>query len=258
MSDEEKPKPSNRLKQGEKLTPLGYHMRVGFHPEIRLDRRRGPEFTKMLGEIFDPSESKLNSESWEFVEPKGQSPNCFISVVVEQTNFQFHICMPEHGKEWYETRFKMLMKRFREFFSPSLIMESSVMINGLLPVDGDARTFLAGHVARIGGTRVAPFGRPIQLFGIRFFFPPFASKGKTKKAKDITTDWSLDLKIESYLEDPTKAYLQADAAWPKPTKWDNAAEERILKQLGTVSDYLDKNIISFLLQSSDDKPGSIS
>lgn len=257
MSDELPPKLTHRLKADETMSPLGYHMRIGFHPEIRLDRKKGPEFSKLLGKIFDPSESKLGSESWEFIEPKGSSPNCFLSVVVEPSNFQFHVSYPEHGKEWYETRFKMLMTSFREFFSPDLVMESSAMIHGLLPVDGDARTFLAGHVTRMGGAKITPFGRPMQLFGLRFFFPPFGRKvkGKGKKMKDDLTEWQVDVKIESCLEDPSKVYLQAEAMWPKPTKWDNAAEESILQQLATVSDYIEKNVIEFLLLRPGDKPG---
>ncbi len=264
MSSEPAPQPTNRPKEGEKVQPLGYLARVAFHPEIRLsDNRKGYEFLKTLSEVFDPTRTDFKGETWEFVQPLGSSPNCVLAVTVLPAVLQFVASLPENPLEWYETRFLLLLEKFRAFFKPKMVLQSSATVTGLLPVDGDARAFLAGHVARLN-QKIAPLGRPIHLFGLRFFFPPFktaalaknGAKGKRKKPTETVTDWQVNVRIESLLEDPSKLFLEAEADWVNPTEWDSAAETRIQQHLATVWEFLENNVIAFLKQKPEEKQGA--
>jgi len=232
---------------------VGYHLRVAFHPSVRLEAKRGWDFGKALAEFIEPNKSDLKGEAWFFTQPQGPSPNSFLSVTVQPSDIQLHASYPIHGREWYEARYGMLLRRFAEFFKPELILESSAMIRGNLPINGDARTFLAEHVMNMDPSRTDPFGRPIHLLGLRFFFPPFRQKGK--KGKDAITNWQVNVKAESLLEDPSKLYLEADADWPTPSAWNDNAVSHILEQLDTVGGYLEKNVVAFLQHRTGEKPG---
>ena len=259
MNEEEKSREPSRLKEGAEIETFGYSMRVTFHPEIRLDPKRGHDFSKTLSEIFVPTNTAFGSDLWEFVLPQGSTPQCFLAVSVSPSNFQLQVSHPEFKREWYETKFAMLLRRFHEFFKPMMVLQSSIMMQGLLAIDGDARDYLALQVGNMDPARIRPFGRPIQLLGLRFFFPPFKviakgkGKGKAKKTTENVTDWQINLRIESQLEDPKKLYIQADADWVKPSKWDEDAEKSILENLETVSDYMSKNVIGFLRHKPEPK-----
>jgi len=154
----DEPKPTHRPKEGAPLETIGYHMRVIFHPVIRLESKKGWEFGQKLADFIEPSQSNLKADEWTFIQPQGASPNSFLTVTVRPSDVQLNATFPAHGKEWYETRYLLLLKKFADFFKPELILESSAMIRGTVPVDGDARTFLAGHVMNMSPNRTDPFG----------------------------------------------------------------------------------------------------
>src|SRR5262249_31553383 len=247
----EQPEPTHRPKEGGRFDPLGYHMRVSFHPQLRLDPKRGWDFGKTLADFIEPNKSELKEEDWTFSQPQGSSPNSFLSVTVRPSNLQMDAQLPIQGKEWYETRYGLLLKKFAEFFKPELILESGSMIHGTIPIDGDARAFLAGHVMSMDPSRADQFGRPIHLVGLRFFFPPFRRKGQ--KGKGAVTDWQVNVKAESLLEDPSKLYLEADADWPSPEQWSDGATAKLIEQLGIVSTYLERNVVAFLQHTPDER-----
>jgi hypothetical protein len=253
MSNDPGHEPTNRPKAGAKLETLGYHLSVQFHPEIRLEQKRGWEFGKALAEIIEPKKSDLQDELWSFVQPQGSSPNCYLSVTVRSSDIQLHVSQPVQSKEWFETRYGLLLGRFADFFSPKLILLSSAMIHGLLQIDGDARAFLGEHVMNMSPSRVDPFGRPIHLLGLRFFFPPFRRKGK--KGKEAVTDWQVNVKAESWLQDPSKLYLEADADWPTARQWTESAVNKVLEHLDEVGNYLEKNVVAFLQHRPKEEKG---
>lgn len=231
-------------------------MRVQFHPEVRLDRKRGHEFAQKLATFIDPQKIELTQEKWTFTQPLGSAANSFLSVTVTQRDLQMHASFPSFGKEWYEQRYQMLLKQFRAFFGPEMILESSAMVRGVLSVDGDARIFLSQHVMQIDPARTDSFGRPIHLVGIRFFFPPFM-KPKEGKRKQGVVDWQVNVKAESLIEDPTKLFLEADADWPVPRSWNEDSEKEEIQRLEAVSQYLEKNVIAFLQhEGGDSEPPS--
>jgi hypothetical protein len=253
MSSESGHEPTHQPKAGAKLETSGYHLSVGFHPEIRLEHKKGWDFGKALTEILEPKESDLQDKLWSFTQPQGSSPNCYLSVTVRPSDIQLHVAQPVQSKEWYETRYGLLLKRFADFFRPKLILTSSAMIHGLLQIDGDSRVFLGEQVMNMRSYRADSFGRPIHLLGIRFFFPPFRRKGR--KGKEAVTDWQVNVKAESWLEDPSKLYLEADADWPTPQQWTESAVDKIPEHLDVVGNYLEKNVVAFLQHRPKEEKG---
>ena len=234
-----------------KMERTGFHLGIRFHPEIRLlDRKRGREFAQKLAPIIDPEKMDLESpDAWRYVQRVGSSPNSFLAVTVTPESVQLDAPAPTHGKEWYEDRYRGLLKEFRNFFSPSLMLGSTVIVRGVLPIHVDAREFLSSQVMRIHPDRNTSFGRPIHLVGLRLFFPPFKKTGSKKKSD--TVKWSVDVKAESLMDDPSKLFLEAQADWPTPTQWTEAAEQEEVNRLETVSEFLEKNVINFLLENPD-------
>jgi len=247
----ESKEPTNKPAPDAKLERWGYFMKLQFHPEIRLDKKRGFEFAQQLVPFFDAQSSELKADRWVFKQPLGTSPDCFLSIIVSQKELQMHGSNPMSKTEIYETKYKKLLEVFEEFFKPEMILSSSAMVNGSLRIDGDARLFLAQHVMKIDPARNDAFGRPIHLVGIRFFFPPFRKKGAKKKEKNDIVEWQVDVKAESFIEDPTLLFLEADADWVKPRPWDSEAVEEEIQRLGIVSGYLETNVLAFLQHESD-------
>src|SRR5438132_1323563 len=115
MSDDSKPAPTNRPKPGAKIELFGYNLKVGFHPAIRLDSKKGWDFGKKISDLIEPKGSDFSGDSWSYMQPQGASPNCFLSVNVRVSDIQLNASFPIHPKEWYETRYAQLLRRFHEF-----------------------------------------------------------------------------------------------------------------------------------------------
>lgn len=223
----------------------GYHLALAFHPQIRLERKKGFEFAVALSDYIDPSSVVAEAHQWRLSQPISGSPNSRLNIIVEQRQLQIGAAFPGLSKEWLEERFSSVVREFREVFKPESILSSAAMVRAVLQVDGDAREFLARHVMKLAPERIDPFGRPIHLVGLRFFFPPFAVKRKGKDESSVTP-WQVDVKAESLIEDPSKLFLEADGRWPQLMQWSDDGEQQVIQRLEIVSDYLKKNVVSFL------------
>jgi hypothetical protein len=84
-----------------------------------------------------------------------------------------------------------------------------------LPLSGsrDARSFLLSEILHIPQERMVNWKRPFAAVGLRFMFPP-------QHANELSTH---DLKIESFLQDPGKVFLENTSNFliPLPAgQWD--------------------------------------
>ena len=72
-------------------------------------------------------------------------------------------------------------------------------------------------------------------------------------------DWSLQVKAESLVEDPSKLYLEADGRWQARDgmKWDKEAATVVTERLVTVSDYVRKNVVEFVRGCDGEKGGDL-
>lgn len=258
--------PSHRPLPTAAISPLVRALAVHFHPPIKLDKKRGLEFAPKLASAIDPREVSLEENGWTFSQPMGENTAGQFVIAVRESQLSIEATFPAESEEMFENRARVVLNEFKKLFMPELMLGSSAMIRATLPVDGDARTFLATYVTKLDIDRLAPLGRPVHLFGIRLFMPPYkieksasptkpvgAAGGKKKKASKNalpSVDWMVDVKAESMIDDTSKLFLEADARWEPPQQWNDKVSAEIVQRLGVVSDFLKTNFIPFLMSQT--------
>jgi len=89
-------------------------------------------------------------------------------------------------------------------------------------------------------------GRPILGGGLRFVMPPLKEEQPEPTA--------IEVKIESFLKDAAKLYVETQFSWPKPTSEDQLGKgPQLLKR---VEDYIATTLIPFIThgERANDKP----
>ncbi|MEA3367603.1 MAG: hypothetical protein U9R68_05760 [Planctomycetota bacterium] len=86
--------------------------------------------------------------------------------------------------------------------------------------------------------RTTRFGKPIWGGGLRFVMPP----GKDEEPEPTQTE----VKIESFLQDPGKLFVQVQMSWPKPTEEYMFA--KCTKLLERVEAYINSDVMAFIGQ----------
>lgn len=238
--------PTHLLREGARVEPLGYFMAVSFHPNIRLDKKSAFNFAATLSDYIDTQNVQLESNQWTL-----RSVKDTLEIVLTSRALQLHAANPVHKRGWYEARYMTVLKRLEELSKPELILESKAMIRGLLHIDGDARDFLGSHVMNMEPQRLEPMGRPLHVLGMRMFFPPYVVKEQEQASEGRITEWGVNVKLESWIEDTSKLFVEADASWPRPAKWGESSLDEVAGRLATLEDYLEKHIVPFLAERPD-------
>jgi hypothetical protein len=243
-SGEPEEEPTHLPVPGEKLDAWGYIIALRFHPEIKLNKKRGSQFDFELADFLNVEKAEYESHKWTFLEPLAGEPTSRFVITVTPNTIKLDIRHPNQGLERVETKFGRVLETFRNIFKPAMLLQSEATVRGTLPIDGDARTFLATRVMGMAPNRVDPFGRPLHLMGLRFFFPPYIKKNEG--AAPQVTDWPVEFKAESLMEDPSKLFLEAEAMWVEAQQWTDDIGTRVIGHLQTVKDYLENNVMRFL------------
>lgn len=95
--------------------------------------------------------------------------------------------------------------------------------------------FVAQNLVRVEPEDFQPLGRPGQVVGLRFHFPPTEPKGGTHQVR-----------IESYLRDPRMLYLEDWATFKVPVQ--SRDHRKISAELQEVEEFLHERLCSFLSQ----------
>jgi hypothetical protein len=230
------------------LAVNGYHISLRFFPELKLERKAGLEFAASLSENISLESTNMEGGRWVFTEPLSGSPDSEFEIAISPGSITLDLNYPPTPLfEKLERRFELVLEKFQESFHPTMLLTKSASVSGIFPIDGDARAFIAGHLTAIDADRMDHLARPIHLVGLRFFMPPFSTKGKKE------TNWGVDVRAESLMEDPGKLYLEADAQWfEPPTPWSNERTvEETVSCLKTVKSYLETKVIDFLKKETD-------
>lgn len=235
--------PTNLPSKGARVEPLGYFMAVSFHPKIRLDKKSAFNLAGTLSDYIDTHNVQLESNQWTF-----RSVKDTLEIVLTSRALQLHAVKPVHKRGWYEGRYMTVLKRLEELSKPELILESKAMIRGLLQIDGDARNFLGFHVMNMHPQRLEPMGRPLHVLGIRMFFPPYLVNNQQQASQRQVTEWGVNVKLESWIEDTSKLFVEADASWPRPGRWGGSSLDEVAARLTTLEGFLDTHVVPFLAQ----------
>jgi hypothetical protein len=254
--------PTHLPTPGAELEVLAYGLQASFHPSIKLERRKGLELAGKLSSALDAREVALGENQWVISQPMGASVNSKFAVTIDESTISIEAALPTDKLEKFDNRAHVILTEFKKMFDPQLLLRSQSMVRATLQIDGDARMFLCSHVTHFDTAKLKPLGRPVHLFGIRFFMPPYEQtsappakpgKSKAKKAAKTAVDWMIDVKAESLIQDPSKLFLEATAEWQTPRPWDKRIVEHVVQGMDTTLDYLRDNLIPTL--SGDAKLG---
>lgn len=236
---------TNLPKEGGEFEPRAYVLAVQFHPGISLTKN-GYKFAADISDYLEARTLSLESHQWQLSQPLG---NGLLQLTVAPQLIQFEVHQPEQRLEWIAERCKMVLETFTDTFKPKVMLMQAAKVVGTRQIDGDARMFLAKHVSSLDTKRFTMLNRPIHIFGIRVTCPPYnkAEPKKGRKKQVVTAvPFNVDIKAESWGEDPTKLWLEADAQWPGPFQWDSKNISEAVGHLQLVKDYLAKDVMQFL------------
>jgi hypothetical protein len=240
--------PTHRPAPDAELEPLAYSLSATFHPPINLGNKGGYKFAAEISEYLEARTVNLEPNQWILSQPLGAKAGGMVQVTIQPSAILFEITSPSHRLDWIANRCLMVLQVFSETFKPKLLLLSNARVAGTMQIHGDAREFLVKHVSSLDPKRFTMLKRPIHLFGIRVFCPPYEkvipTKGKKKKKEMVP--WQVDVRAESLLEDPSKLFLQAEAQWPTPASWNEPKIGEVVSHLSIVAEYLAKDVMEFL------------
>lgn len=231
---------------------LGCYIGVNFHPAIRLDRKKGFDFASTISDYVQTEKVESTEENWLISNPSQK-----LTISITPQSFQFSQLEVRLAQELVDERYKVVLDRFADQFKPEIMLSSAAMIRALLPIDGDARAFIGGHLMNMLPSTIRFMERPLHILGLRLFFPPYTSANSehaevgVEEKKKIHEDWSADVKIESWLDDPSKLFLEVDGRWDDPKQWDKNSVDEAWSRLSTVSNFVDNELRSYLNNAPD-------
>lgn len=236
--------PTNLPKHGAELEPRAYIIAIQFHPPISLSKN-GYKFAADISDYLEARTLSLQPHQWQLSQPLGSG---LMQLTVGPELIQFEVGQPEHAIGWIADRCRMVLETFHDTFKPKVMLVAAAKVVGTMQIDGDARLFLAKHVSSLDTKRFTMLNRPIHIFGIRVTCPPYKKEQKKGKKKVVVAQapWNVDIKAESWAEDPTKLWLEADAQWPGPFPWDASNIKEAVSHLQLVKDYLAQDVMQFL------------
>ena len=226
-----------------RLLARGYHVGVGFAPNLALVRKEGLRLAARMQEYVELQQITLEEKRWQFGRAdtdQGEAGGRFV-VTVRSNGLQVEQLFPGRGLERFEERLLSILKVFGEIMGPKVVLQSGALTRFTLGLDMDARAFLAQRKLRLDKGAMEPFGRPVHVIGLRLFFPPVAGREGAE-----ARDWQVNVKIESLAKDPTQLFIEADAHWNQPMQWGEQALSKIVERADTVHTFVRTNVLNFL------------
>jgi hypothetical protein len=135
-----------------------------------------------------------------------------------------------------------------------MILGSKVLLRGLLAIDGDARNFIGERIMDFPPAKIRRFNRPLHVLGVRMMFPPFEAQATNKETGEVETlqeeKWGLDVKIESWMKDPSKLFVEAELKWDDPQPWTNDSPSEVVGRVQFSEEFLNNTLLPFLQDNS--------
>ena len=242
---------TNRPDRNSKIQWLGFVVGVDFVPPLALDRKDGHKFAITIADYIAIDHTDFTEGKWVL---KSRMSAGNIVITITATALQFQLTEPSVRQEWLDEKYQLVLSRFIETFSPQVILGSKALARGLLDIDGDARTFIGGHLMNMNPKSLAPLARPLHGLGLRLFLPPYNVETESGDSKQHE-DWSLNVKIESWLADPSKLFLEAEGNWQEPKDMTEDTASDAVSRLASVSTFMQDNLLRYLVQDEDENEG---
>ena len=242
---------SHTLSADQKEERLSYTLNVNYLPEIKIDQAGGIAFSGRLSPTIDLKNFGFHPNRWSL---EGSGHYEGLKAVFTAGNLSISFSLPRNAQDWHEERLEFILSEFQKEFPPGAhVVSCGAMIRMLLRVDGDARKFLANHLMHLSQERINSIGRPIHILGVRLMMPPFKMVKKTEQSDedeegDIVSseDWEADVRMESWLADPAKLWVEIQTSWQEPKPWTKHQTHAIVEHLQIASGFVRDKIVPFL------------
>jgi len=224
-----------------------YCLRVDFYPPIKLERRDGLKFAEDISEYVELESVQPGVSEWNMA---GGATCDGMHFKIGKHSIVLDAIEPPNNLKWYEHRFEPVLSAFGEVFSPQVALRRNAIVTSLvdLPESLDARSFLGGWVMHMHPNKLAPIERPLHVLGVRLFFPPFEEDGGEQPGQTRTIDWSVNVRVESCINDPGKLFLEANADWSEPIPWNGDLVKRAVQCLDEAQTFMSDKVVKFLRQ----------
>jgi hypothetical protein len=222
----------------ETIKTRGLHAGIRFAPQALLDKQHKQQFQLKASEGFDWRRQEYAEKVWQLVSPQKEGdPRSQLKLSLHPDLVHFEDFFPTGSLEMFYDNLKMALECISSVFSPKIIVGSGIVIRLTAQSEGeDARVFLGSRCLRLDD-RLGPLGRPVLAVGLKMLLPPLAGKDKP--------NWQAEVKIESLVEDIRQLFIEADARWANPVKWD---PDVVVDRVKTTHDFVVNQVVEFLRQ----------
>lgn len=226
------------MKEDRKIIHIGVNF--VFAPQPLLDRQKNLEFQKALADAgVDVARTSFQQNKLELQVQEGSSILTATVVLPGPQVGQLLLVAPAPGTfEIFLKRTDAIVKAFeRTWPAQRQIIAADATIRQLHETTG-VHAFKELWESRLkqADNSLKAFGRPVLGGGLRFVMPPVASD-----SQPVT----IEVKIESFLQDSKNFFLETQFAWPQPTaKPANLDPENRLRQLDS---YIKDHVIPFIM-----------
>ncbi len=156
----------------------------------------------------------VGADSVELVSPPGQSGDQ-LKIGLNKDTIQVSFDPTSKSAEFAAEELVGIIKEIASVLPIPVFIHQVHVLRKTMPMAGqqDARSFLVRDVVRVPPERIAEWKRGFAAVGVRFVFPP-------QQMNELS---AFDLKIESFLPDPGKLFVENTASFlmPMPAgQWD--------------------------------------
>jgi hypothetical protein len=147
---------------------------------------------------------------------------------------------PERPVSLFIKEASAIVEAFNQTWSaqPKQIISCDATIRDLYEATSD-HAFIELWESRLSQNldSLGAFGRPILGGGLRFVMPPLPNESEPTQ---------IEVKIESFLQDPKKIFIETQFAWPQPASPDTPLDPE--RRLNQVNEYIESEVKRFVMR----------
>ncbi len=214
----------------------GLHAGVRFAPSALLDKPHKQQFQQKSSEGFDWRRQEYAEKAWHLVSPQADGdPRSQLKLSLHPDLVNFEDFFPTGPLDLFFDNLKLALECVSSVFDPKIIVGSGIVIRLTAESEGaDARVFLGTRCLHLDD-RLGPLGRPVHAVGLKMLLPPLPGKDQPH--------WQAEIKVESLVEDVRQLFIELDARWANPVKWD---PQVIIDRITTAHEFMNTKVVEFL------------
>lgn len=222
----------------ETIKTRGIHAGVRFAPQALLDKSHKQAFQAKSSEGFDWRRQEYAEKGWHLVSPQSEGdPRSQLKLSVHPDAVRFEDYFPTGPLDVFFDNLKLALNCVATVFDPKIIVACSIVIRLTAQSKGDdARVFLGTRCLHLD-ERLGPLGRPVHAVGLKMLLPPLPGEGQPH--------WQAEVKVESLVEDVRQLFIEVDARWATPAKWD---PQIVVDRVKTAHTFTMGPVVKFLEQ----------